>query len=185
MHRLVHKNTPIRVEPRLRRKGNLRLNPGAEDHQIGGDYLRRVDAHAGDLPVVTLDGGGPGLGAHGNADEFMAQASAGRDLALQTIAEIDAGDRPDDQWYRDMAAPWPTLEFYVGSEFGRKVAAIANRTRWEFCSARIDGVQKFQCTMAPTAFFDRETFHAHLHDCLLYTSPSPRDLSTSRMPSSA
>ena len=26
---------------------------------------------------------------------------------------------------------------------------------------------------------------AELHDCLLYTSPSPRDLSTSRMPSSA
>ena len=25
----------------------------------------------------------------------------------------------------------------------------------------------------------------HLNDCLLYTSPSPRDLSTSRMPSSA
>ncbi len=24
-----------------------------------------------------------------------------------------------------------------------------------------------------------------VHDCLLYTSPSPRDLSTSRMPSSA
>ena len=27
--------------------------------------------------------------------------------------------------------------------------------------------------------------HGHLHICLLYTSPSPRDLSTSRMPSSA
>ena len=25
----------------------------------------------------------------------------------------------------------------------------------------------------------------HISDCLLYTSPSPRDLSTSRMPSSA
>ena len=25
----------------------------------------------------------------------------------------------------------------------------------------------------------------HIRDCLLYTSPSPRDLSTSRMPSSA
>ena len=25
----------------------------------------------------------------------------------------------------------------------------------------------------------------HVHSCLLYTSPSPRDLSTSRMPSSA
>mgnify|MGYP000639714159 CR=1 FL=1 len=28
-------------------------------------------------------------------------------------------------------------------------------------------------------------FTTHYHDCLLYTSPSPRDLSTSRMPSSA
>ena len=27
--------------------------------------------------------------------------------------------------------------------------------------------------------------HAHSEVCLLYTSPSPRDLSTSRMPSSA
>ena len=27
--------------------------------------------------------------------------------------------------------------------------------------------------------------NSHLDDCLLYTSPSPRDLSTSRMPSSA
>ena len=26
---------------------------------------------------------------------------------------------------------------------------------------------------------------SHTHPCLLYTSPSPRDLSTSRMPSSA
>eukprot|EP00831_Metopus_contortus_P039809 TRINITY_DN3117_c0_g1_i2.p2 TRINITY_DN3117_c0_g1~~TRINITY_DN3117_c0_g1_i2.p2 ORF type:complete len:237 (+),score=13.24 TRINITY_DN3117_c0_g1_i2:827-1537(+) len=29
------------------------------------------------------------------------------------------------------------------------------------------------------------TFHIHFYICLLYTSPSPRDLSTSRMPSSA
>ena len=28
-------------------------------------------------------------------------------------------------------------------------------------------------------------FHTDLRSCLLYTSPSPRDLSTSRMPSSA
>lgn len=100
------------------------------------------------------------------ADDFMAHAAAGRNIALQTLAEIDAGYRPDDQWYGDKAAPWPTLEFYIGSEFGRKVAAIADRTRWEFCNARIDGVQKFQCTMAPTAFFDRGTFHAHLHELI-------------------
>ena len=29
------------------------------------------------------------------------------------------------------------------------------------------------------------TTHDHIKNCLLYTSPSPRDLSTSRMPSSA
>ena len=32
---------------------------------------------------------------------------------------------------------------------------------------------------------ETETFTARVTDCLLYTSPSPRDLSTSRMPSSA
>eukprot|EP00831_Metopus_contortus_P028929 TRINITY_DN23902_c0_g1_i3.p2 TRINITY_DN23902_c0_g1~~TRINITY_DN23902_c0_g1_i3.p2 ORF type:complete len:100 (-),score=14.99 TRINITY_DN23902_c0_g1_i3:90-389(-) len=30
-----------------------------------------------------------------------------------------------------------------------------------------------------------QQYDANLKDCLLYTSPSPRDLSTSRMPSSA
>ena len=30
-----------------------------------------------------------------------------------------------------------------------------------------------------------ENQHAEIYTCLLYTSPSPRDLSTSRMPSSA
>ena len=32
---------------------------------------------------------------------------------------------------------------------------------------------------------DIDYFHELVHNCLLYTSPSPRDLSTSRMPSSA
>ena len=31
----------------------------------------------------------------------------------------------------------------------------------------------------------KNIFHCYLNPCLLYTSPSPRDLSTSRMPSSA
>ena len=42
----------------------------------------------------------------------------------------------------------------------------------------IDFVQK-------TAFLDQKMFLYFLLSCLLYTSPSPRDLSTSRMPSSA
>ena len=34
-------------------------------------------------------------------------------------------------------------------------------------------------------FTDKSTTRLGERDCLLYTSPSPRDLSTSRMPSSA
>ena len=33
--------------------------------------------------------------------------------------------------------------------------------------------------------YEDETEYTVSYDCLLYTSPSPRDLSTSRMPSSA
>ena len=33
--------------------------------------------------------------------------------------------------------------------------------------------------------FEAEPFHAQLVACLLYTSPSPRDVEESRMPSSA
>ena len=32
---------------------------------------------------------------------------------------------------------------------------------------------------------DGATYHNNLKDCLLYTSPSPRDMRRSRMPSSA
>ena len=38
-------------------------------------------------------------------------------------------------------------------------------------------------SMKRFGFLDRAV--SYLKDCLLYTSPSPRDLSTSRMPSSA
>ena len=38
------------------------------------------------------------------------------------------------------------------------------------------------CVIGPNVEIDENTI---IHSCLLYTSPSPRDLSTSRMPSSA
>ena len=37
----------------------------------------------------------------------------------------------------------------------------------------------------PDDYIDENGAHYNVNVCLLYTSPSPRDLSTSRMPSSA
>ena len=57
---------------------------------------------------------------------------------------------------------------YLPQHFAKGVAELADA-----CLAQklIDGTQHAELT--------------HACDCLLYTSPSPRDLSTSRMPSSA
>ena len=59
------------------------------------------------------------------------------------------------------------------------------------CVHDIDGVVKFLQTAFPEFQVrhdgvDRKNVRwVHVGTCLLYTSPSPRDLSTSRMPSSA
>ena len=52
------------------------------------------------------------------------------------------------------------------------------------------GADAASMSMDPSGSYDEEAFIAEAGvgdgaDCLLYTSPSPRDLSTSRMPSSA
>ena len=57
----------------------------------------------------------------------------------------------------------------VATSSVRLLAAFANEYDLELCHFDVD--QAF--------------VRADLKDCLLYTSPSPRDLSTSRMPSSA
>ena len=48
---------------------------------------------------------------------------------------------------------------------------------------QVNGVWKFAPGLVPGE--PNEGLVAQLEGCLLYTSPSPRDLSTSRMPSSA
>ena len=57
----------------------------------------------------------------------------------------------------------------------------------QFRRASFEEMREFTPEGLQAAIEAREavTFHAQDMDCLLYTSPSPRDLSTSRMPSSA
>ena len=69
--------------------------------------------------------------------------------------EWDAGDRREVSWYGEGTGPWHDT--------------LREST----------GIQKPTTTYPPLEETPR------LVDCLLYTSPSPRDLSTSRMPSSA
>ena len=47
------------------------------------------------------------------------------------------------------------------------------------------GIPKEQSEKIFSKFSQVDGSHTRNYDCLLYTSPSPRDLSTSRMPSSA
>ena len=49
-----------------------------------------------------------------------------------------------------------------------------------------EGIQAvFTAVESGMNFIDVSPYYGHYKACLLYTSPSPRDLSTSRMPSSA
>ena len=75
-----------------------------------------------------------------------------------------------------MAKPPETMD---PQNWHRFFGASANNAAWQFAE------------QAPETVNARELLNAahtaawHWEACLLYTSPSPRDLSTSRMPSSA
>ena len=64
------------------------------------------------------------------------------------------------------------IEFTVEKNTGRKMKTFE---RAEFLDLCRDTIEEYTQAMRETA----------ARVCLLYTSPSPRDLSTSRMPSSA
>ena len=77
---------------------------------------------------------------------------------------------------------------YIGR--GLNQAARNYTTTEREALALVEGIEKFQLYLHDRKFVVY-TDHSSLRwlmnvkDCLLYTSPSPRDLSTSRMPSSA
>ena len=83
-------------------------------------------------------------------------------------------------------------DLFTSSEVGKKYFDLAN----EIMEIDIQNIifngpeEKLKETQytQPAIFvhsFIAATEFLNSHDCLLYTSPSPRDLSTSRMPSSA
>ena len=83
------------------------------------------------------------------------------------------------------------LKDLLEDAFGEQ-ARLRRYTRDEYPDTRI-GVQCNACPWNNTSGYDTNriineaflTSETYPNACLLYTSPSPRDLSTSRMPSSA
>ncbi len=70
------------------------------------------------------------------------------------------------------------------NRLGRHFEKHNARTPWDFCwRTAIEGMLLSFAVVIVLGMFVREPPRDMV--CLLYTSPSPRDLSTSRMPSSA
>ena len=78
------------------------------------------------------------------------------------------------------------IEHYIG---GKIVTGSSNRKGKVFNPAT--GTQESEVLLGSKLDLDlavqkaKQSFESWSNTCLLYTSPSPRDLSTSRMPSSA
>ena len=84
------------------------------------------------------------------------------------------------------ATPTMIRELAVGNIFSMGVVGCSSEIR----SVELEGNRIFVKTMESSSNVARKWKHTVDHSinpatCLLYTSPSPRDLSTSRMPSSA
>ena len=57
--------------------------------------------------------------------------------------------------------------------------------RLKFIEKRIEEIRRDLEEMKPKEWDEEENDYGYYYDCLLYTSPSPRDVEESRMPSSA
>ena len=84
-------------------------------------------------------------------------------------------DLNNDEQYRDKLTP---LQFEV-----TRNKATEHAFTGEYWNTSDEGT--YHCICCGAELFTSESKFDSMCGCLLYTSPSPRDLSTSRMPSSA
>ena len=123
----------------------------------GGDVTYHGPGQLVGYPVLTV----PGKRGGGMADT-VAYVRSVEQLVIDTLVELGLSDvgRLDD---------YPGVWVAAGSDAPRKICAIGVKL------TRGRSMHGFALNVDPDMAYC----------CLLYTSPSPRDLSTSRMPSSA
>ena len=93
-------------------------------------------------------------------------------IGKTNTAELGVGGHTTNRLFGPTSNPYDLNKSAAGSSGGASSAVAAELLPFA------DGTDMMGSCRAPAAF-------ANIYGCLLYTSPSPRDLSTSRMPSSA
>ena len=74
------------------------------------------------------------------------------------------------------------MKYYFLLNFSHSVRGLSVGAPVEFRGVKVGAVENIELTSVEK---EPDSLHVYISVCLLYTSPSPRDLSTSRMPSSA
>ena len=112
--------------------------------------------------------------------KFGGMANGGTEKYLQTIAAHLPKDEFEVDFFYCDAAP------YIGSDFKH---LDTDKSRVEYTKSHGVNLIKFDVEFKdvtkPTHDWVNTNFFDLFDDCLLYTSPSPRDRPLSRMPSSA
>jgi len=107
------------------------------------------------------------------------------DLDLRPVFLVAMPEAPTDTGYLVFGStPDADLAAQYGASLGT-THALAGVLRADGTGRVLEATLIEVATKRPIATFALPIGPGRLPDCLLYTSPSPRDLSTSRMPSSA
>ena len=103
--------------------------------------------------------------------------------AVSYVRQLQSGGLSVDQ-----ISPRIRFSFGLGGDFFMEIAKLrAARLLWRQIVDAFGGapVSQIMQLHGRTSRWHKAAADPHVNICLLYTSPSPRDLSTSRMPSSA
>ena len=143
-----------------------------------GDMLVRIDPADAQSAFET---------ARADLTEAQADLRDAQRSLLLARDEISAAENQQRLRTNALTRQKDLLERGVGSQAGVEEAELSLSSADQALLSSRQGLAAAEARldMAGTTVLRREIALAEAESCLLYTSPSPRDLSTSRMPSSA